>query len=82
MPNPKRKHSQCRRDSRRSQNWKLEASEVNKCPQCGGAKLPHRVCKSCGFYNGELVAPKKEKKKKETGGEQQKEQGQQPGEQK
>jgi hypothetical protein len=24
--------------------------------------MPHRVCPSCGFYNGELIVAKKEKK--------------------
>lgn len=65
MPNPKRKHTASRRDSRRAANWKIEPSNSNKCPQCGVAKLPHRVCKACGFYNGVLVVPKKEKKKAE-----------------
>ncbi|MBI4052119.1 MAG: 50S ribosomal protein L32, partial [Elusimicrobia bacterium] len=26
---------------------------------------PHRVCSSCGFYDGKLIVPKKEKKKEE-----------------
>jgi large subunit ribosomal protein L32 len=67
MPNPKRKHTRSRRDSRRSNNSKLEAGSVSKCPQCGAAKQPHRICKACGFYNGTLVVPKKEKKKAEGG---------------
>ena len=32
---PKRKHSQARRDKRRSNVWKLEAPTLVKCPQCG-----------------------------------------------
>jgi len=63
MPNPKKKHSQSRRDSRRAANWTIEAENSSKCPNCGAAKLPHRICKGCGFYNGELIVPKKEKKK-------------------
>jgi large subunit ribosomal protein L32 len=28
------------------------------CPHCHAPKLPHRVCPSCGYYNGrEVVAP-------------------------
>lgn len=65
MPNPKRKHTASRRDSRRAANWKIEAPNANKCPNCGAAKMPHRICPSCGFYNGKLVVPKKEKKKAE-----------------
>ncbi|MHB9156080.1 MAG: 50S ribosomal protein L32 [Endomicrobiales bacterium] len=63
MPNPKRKHTPSRRDSRRSSNSKLDAANASKCPHCGAPKLPHRICTSCGFYNNELVMPKKEKKK-------------------
>ena len=29
--------------------------ETNVCPQCGATRLPHRVCKSCGYYNGRQV---------------------------
>jgi hypothetical protein len=28
-------------------------------------RLPHRVCASCGTYNGKLEVPRKEKKKDE-----------------
>ena len=31
--------------------------------QCGAMHLPHRVCPSCGFYNGKLEVPRVEKKK-------------------
>jgi hypothetical protein len=27
-------------------------------------RAPHTICPSCGFYNGELILPKKEKRKK------------------
>ena len=36
---PKRKHSQARRDKRRSNVWKLEAPTLVKCPQCGDCLL-------------------------------------------
>jgi len=67
MPNPKRKHTPSRRDSRRASNWTVASGNFSKCPQCGASKLPHRICPSCGFYNGELISPKKEKKKKTEG---------------
>ncbi|MBI3548033.1 MAG: 50S ribosomal protein L32 [Elusimicrobia bacterium] len=67
MPNPKRKHTRSRRDSRRSANWKLEIGAASVCSQCGGHHVPHRVCPHCGFYGGSLVVPRKDKKKK--GGE-------------
>lgn len=43
---PKRKHSQARRDKRRSNVWKLEAPTLVKCPQCGELKVPHKVAAS------------------------------------
>ena len=46
---PKRKHSQARRDKRRSNVWKLEAPTLVKCPQCGELKVPHKVCGKCGL---------------------------------
>jgi len=64
MPNPKRKHNARRRDTRRAQNWKLEAGSESKCSNCGGTHTPHRVCRHCGFYDGKLVIAKKEKKSK------------------
>ena len=62
MPNPKRKHTPHRRDCRRSANSKLDAPTLGKCLDCGAAKLSHRICPECGFYNGRLIVPKKAKK--------------------
>ena len=60
MPNPKRRHTKTRRDKRRT-HWKLVAPNVTACPQCQQPKLPHRVCRSCGYYRGvEVVAPAEE----------------------
>lgn len=33
---------------------------VQECPNCGSPRIPHRVCMSCGFYGGEVVAQPKE----------------------
>jgi large subunit ribosomal protein L32 len=62
MPNPKRKHTPHRRDCRRSANSKLDAPNLGKCSNCGVAKLPHRICPKCGFYNGVLIVTKNTKK--------------------
>ena len=55
MAVPKRKTSKARRDKRRSNVWKLDAPAFSKCTQCGALKLPHRVCKNCGYYKGQQV---------------------------
>ncbi len=54
MALPKRKHSQARRNKRRA-NWNITLPTLSRCPQCGGAVRPHRVCSSCGFYRGRQV---------------------------
>jgi large subunit ribosomal protein L32 len=59
MPLPKRKTSKSKRDMRRSQK-KTAAPSVTTCPQCGEAKLPHTVCKSCGVYKGRNILDSEE----------------------
>lgn len=54
MAVPKGKVSKARRDSRRA-NWKLSVPGIVKCPRCQAMKLSHRVCKNCGYYNGQKV---------------------------
>ena len=59
MAVPKRKVSHARKMKRRSNVWKLEQpTNIVKCPQCGEPILAYRVCKACGFYKGEEIAPK------------------------
>ncbi|MFA4943552.1 MAG: 50S ribosomal protein L32 [Lentisphaeria bacterium] len=29
--------------------------QTNVCPNCGAARLPHRVCLKCGMYAGRQV---------------------------
>lgn len=59
MAVPKRKTSKSRRDKRRT-HQKLDIPGIVECPQCGEGKLSHRVCKSCGHYNGIQVVENKE----------------------
>ena len=54
MAVPKRKVSKSKSRSRRA-NWKLTAPAMGECPTCKAAKLSHRVCKQCGFYDGKKV---------------------------
>lgn len=55
MAVPKRKTPRSRTHSRRSANRKLVAPAKSVCPQCGAAKVPHRVCSTCGTYRGRQV---------------------------
>ncbi len=54
MALPKGKISKSRRDKRRA-NWKLALPGLVSCPKCHEPKLPHRVCKSCGYYKDRTV---------------------------
>lgn len=67
MALPKKRHSAARGRRRRT-HWKIKKVNLTPCPQCKQMKLPHLVCKVCGFYNGKQVMEikVKEKKKKET----------------
>ena len=40
MAVPKRKSSHARKNTRRSNVWKLDAPALMKCPQCGEFKTP------------------------------------------
>lgn len=55
MAVPKNKHSQARKNKRRSNVWKIAAPALSKCTQCGALKSPHRVCGSCGYYKDRQV---------------------------
>ena len=54
MAVPKRKVSRTRRDKRRT-HWKAKKPAISVCPNCHSPKLPHRVCKECGYYKGRVV---------------------------
>lgn len=60
MAVPTNKHSQARRDKRRSNVWKLDAPALSTCSNCGEYKAPHKVCLNCGMYNGRQVINKEE----------------------
>ena len=59
MAVPKRRHSSTRGRKRRT-NWKLKAPTISSCSHCSSPKQPHRVCPSCGWYDGEEVIPPRE----------------------
>lgn len=52
MAVPKRRVSHARRDKRRSNVWKMNAPQLEKCSHCGELKRAHRLCPECGYYNG------------------------------
>ncbi|MEN8098070.1 MAG: 50S ribosomal protein L32 [Chloroflexota bacterium] len=51
---PKRKISKGRRNRRRAHDA-LSPIELVTCPNCGEKKRPHRVCHSCGEYQGRKI---------------------------
>jgi large subunit ribosomal protein L32 len=62
MANPKRKWSKARTGRARS-NWKLSVPNLVDCPKCHAKKMPHKVCKTCGFYDGKEVVKMAEETK-------------------
>ncbi len=54
MAVPKRRVSSTRRDKRRT-HWKARKPAISVCPNCMQPKLPHRVCKHCGYYRDGVV---------------------------
>jgi large subunit ribosomal protein L32 len=52
MAVPKKKTSKAKSRSRRASAWTVSAPARSVCPRCGAAKLPHVVCKNCGWYAG------------------------------
>lgn len=66
MPLPKRKTSHARTSQRRANNWKLPIPSVVDCPRCRAPRLPHHVCRACGFYENRMVIEVGKKKGDET----------------
>jgi large subunit ribosomal protein L32 len=40
----------------------IDPPQVQYCPQCENAVLPHRVCSNCGYYQGREIQPDKPSK--------------------
>ena len=58
-PLPKKKTSKGRKGKRASHHA-LRPVTTMECPTCHNTKLPHRVCPSCGYYNGREMVPQEE----------------------
>jgi large subunit ribosomal protein L32 len=54
MAVPKKKVSPGRRNTRR-QFYALKPVGYVTCPNCLDSKRPHRVCATCGYYDGRQV---------------------------
>lgn len=56
MPNPIKRHSKSRKNTRRAHDF-LTPAAAAVCPQCKAPKQPHRVCPTCGTYKGREIVP-------------------------
>jgi large subunit ribosomal protein L32 len=64
MANPKKRKTSSAVGRNRS-HLALKKVALDKCPQCGHAKEPHKACAFCGTYKGkEVIAPKTKTVKK------------------
>lgn len=59
MAVPRNRMSNARKNSRRAHHAKKPKNTLT-CSHCGGHRLPHRICPSCGFYNGKNVLKEEE----------------------
>lgn len=55
MAVPKRKTGKARKNKRRASAYRLNKATISECPQCHEPKLPHRVCRACGYYGDREV---------------------------
>ncbi|MGF1583254.1 MAG: 50S ribosomal protein L32 [Gemmataceae bacterium] len=62
MAVPKQRHSKSRKGKRRS-HIHARSIQVQYCEQCGEPTLPHRVCPSCGYFQGRIVVEPEEEEK-------------------
>ena len=54
MAVPQRRISKTRKRLRRT-HFKLEATGLITCPNCGEMIKSHQVCPHCGYYGGKVV---------------------------
>lgn len=59
MSLPKRRHSNTRTAKRRAHDA-LKATGLSRCPRCQAMTLPHRACRSCGYYRNREVVKRTE----------------------
>ncbi|NLZ67240.1 MAG: 50S ribosomal protein L32 [Clostridiaceae bacterium] len=59
MAVPKRKWSKRRSRTHRA-TLRHKPINLARCPQCHSLRVPHQVCKDCGYYDGREVVVKEE----------------------
>jgi large subunit ribosomal protein L32 len=59
MALPKRRHSNARTGKRRAHDA-LRVAGLVRCSHCQEMTLPHRACRSCGYYRGREVVRRTE----------------------
>lgn len=65
MAVPKKRKSKQKSRQVKAGKPKLKILKSDACPNCGSQKQPHRVCGSCGYYNGRIYSFKKQNDKEE-----------------
>jgi large subunit ribosomal protein L32 len=65
MPVPPKRRSQSKGKRGRA-HFALKKANLVKCGKCGKPAMPHRVCPTCGSYQGREIIKLKTKKKKEV----------------
>lgn len=58
MAVPRNRHSNARKNSKRSHHAKKPKTAA-VCDNCNGARMPHTICQSCGAYGDRIVIAKK-----------------------
>ncbi len=54
MAVPRNRHSNARKNSKRSHHAK-KPKGCTACPNCASPRMPHTICQSCGNYGGRAV---------------------------
>lgn len=64
MAEPKKRTNKSKGGMRR-RSIKAKAPSISYCDRCHEPIKSHNVCKSCGYYGGEMVIDRKEKAEKD-----------------
>lgn len=60
MAVPRNRLSNARKNSKRAHHAK-KPKTLTPCTNCNAPRLSHRICSSCGFYDGRSVFKQEEK---------------------